>query len=115
MEAITHCKTPSCGERITIHNVVRERDVRGDSSRVVIIFRCPGCGVTDRLVPTRETWAEKYGAAIAEQARQDRIMKAFEIDMGLFDTVDELVTLWRSFRMPPPLEKGKDGKHFEPR
>lgn len=105
MHVLKYCQACACA--ITVEHVKKERDVRGDSSRVVIIFKCPNCGITDRLIPRRDVWAHHLEEHDLSKAGADKIIMLFLLDLELFDTVDELQTLWRSYRWPPPLEKGK--------
>jgi hypothetical protein len=92
-----------------VRDVYKERDVRNAPSHVVLIYRCPDCESTDRVVKTKNAWDADSEGYDASRDSMEVKMKEFNLDMGLFDTVDDLVALWRSYRQPP-LREGHERK-----
>jgi hypothetical protein len=105
--AFTHCKVFTCREPITVRDVVREKDVADAPQHVVVIFKCPKCGRTDRAVGSRENWSERLAEAGVEEAEIDGTLVEARLELGLFDNVAELEALWRSYPVPPMIEELK--------
>ena len=102
---LTHCKTATCGEAITTSDVVREQPVDGSPQHMVIVYKCPSCGRTDRMVGTTASWEEfqkeELSAKNKDIAEDNRIVRGAEIEMNAISSVEDLATLWRSYPRPP--------------
>ena len=105
---LTHCKTATCRAPITVDDVYKDQVVKESPQHIVVTFRCPKCERADRMVGTNESWdAFKRDAAVEEAAAvdTDKVMKAAEIEMNAIDSVDDLTTLWKSYKTPPLIEE----------
>ncbi len=101
---LTHCKTPTCREPIGVQHVVKEKIVTESEGHVVVVYKCPNCARTDRMVGTVESWQDFVKEAKAEDLDIEAHMRAASIELDAIHDVNELATLWRSLKKPPRLE-----------
>jgi hypothetical protein len=85
--------------------VFREKIVEESPQHLVVEYKCPGCGRKDRMVGTLQSW-EEFKREDEEETRSndafsERVEKAAEIELDGIDSVDDLVTLWRSYKRAP--------------
>ena len=105
MTAITHCKTPACREAITTANVIKEQIVDGSPQHVVIVYKCPACDRTDKMVGTSISWKElkneQADADIEEKEFSNRLTKMAHIEVEAINGPDDLISLWKSLKTGP--------------
>ena len=101
--ALAHCKVATCRTPIFASNVFREKIVEESPNHIVVIWKCPACGMKDRMVGTIESWKGFKSQEKEEEVQptMNRITKGAEIEMSGIDSVDDLITLWRSYKNPP--------------
>ena len=105
MPPLSQCK--NCRSVITVANVMREKEVKNVPTHSVITYKCGECGFVDRLVAENQSWHDRKSHEEFVVRARERLVQGFILDLGLFETVAELQTLWRSYHVPPPFERGK--------
>lgn len=105
---LTYCKTDVCREPITVSDVIKDVAVVESPQHIVVTFKCSKCERIDKMVGTNESWkAFKRDSAleeIAEDNKSQQVVKAAEIEVNAIDSVEDLKTLWRSYKNPPLIE-----------
>ena len=103
---IAYCKT--CETPITVLDVVKEKDVRNASSHIVLIYSCPSCDKTDRIVGTRQAWADVQEAAVIEEVEEDLAISEDLLELSLINNVADISKAWAG---APPLIEEHMGKY----
>ncbi len=105
MTPLAHCKTATCRAPISVTDVFKEKLIEEAEDHIVVTYKCPNCGRKDSMAGTIQSWTEfkrdDEEETRGEIASSNQILKAAEIELGGIDGVDDLVTLWRSYKRPP--------------
>ncbi len=105
MTPLAHCKAAACHAPISVADVFKEKLIEESPDHVVVTYKCPACGRKDTMAGTIQSWTEFKQDDEEERrgkaASSDKVLKAAEIELGGIDNVDDLLTLWRSYRRAP--------------
>jgi hypothetical protein len=102
---LTYCKKASCREVITVRDVYEEKTVTESPQHILVLYKCSACQSENQMIGTIQSWEEFKYEDEQERNSEDvlisSIIKAASIELDGIDSVDDLATLWRSFKRPP--------------
>jgi hypothetical protein len=108
MTVLAECKHSDCSGEILVQDVTKASAIPKAPHHLAIVAECKVCGRLGQYVIERENWeiakAEFEKKTIEPSELFDSIYRAATIEVNAIDTADELLGLWRSFRVPPVRE-----------
>ena len=101
--AIGTCK--QCKESIDVGDVFKTVELQQSPQHVALIYKCPSCEQTAKVVATHEQWDEKQEEYEVRQAKRERDSRADQIELDAIQGPSDLVAYWASLKNPPLIEE----------
>jgi hypothetical protein len=105
MTILAQCKHSDCAGDIYVQDVTKASAIPKAPHHLAIVAECKTCGRLGQYVIERETWdrakAEFESAVTEPTDLYDQIYKAATIEVNAIESADELLGLWRSYKVPP--------------